>query len=79
MREPTAGVPGTSGVRRKADEDSSGQGDVESWQVGARRIQHARDLEAATWRNRGRRRRECAVSRFNRIVPREKQEHRVGA
>ena len=41
-------------------------------------IQHARDLGAAPWRNRGRRR-ECAVSRFNRIVPREKKEHRVSA
>ena len=54
MREPTAGVPRHQWVPEKADEDSSGQGDVESWQVGARRIQHTRDLEAATWRNRGR-------------------------
>ena len=43
------------------------------------RIQHARDLGTPTGRNRGGRRRECAVSRFNRIVPREKKEHRVSA
>ena len=53
MREPIAGVSRPQWISEKAGETPAGRGDVESWWVGAGRIQHAQDLEAVTLRKQG--------------------------